>query len=232
MVVICKDKDCSSTTEHPGGYCYSCYLKNNETKNGINKQKHFTTEYKPSEGELFIEDFLKNYDIKYKTQVKLDGLRGDKASYRVADFFLPKYDIYIEFFGQWNTPENKDRYKLKKDLYFRNKIPCLYLYPENLGILPFVFDKRLQEVLNTYSLKKNLRKYRLFKLYQGDIVRLLLIGFCIMILAITDYKIHPENNNAIFMAAFSIIAYQISKFIITCRKIFIKNNYPLNKLDG
>lgn len=231
-MAVCKDKDCSSPTDHPGGYCKSCYIKNKETANGVSKKKYDSSAYKPSEGELFIEDFLNNYDIKFNRQVKLEDLKGDTKRFRVADFYIPKYNVYIEFLGQWNTSENKERYKLKKDLYFKNKIPCVYLYPENLGILPFVFDKRLQEVLGTFGLKKQLRKYRIFKIYQGDFIRILFIGFIIFILTLIDFKIHPENNKVILIGSIGLIAYQVFKFYLTCRKIFIHNNYPLNKLDA
>jgi len=140
---------CGDFTTYTGGYCTPCYVKTAKSK-----------KYIPSEGEEFIVDFLQAFGINHKTQVKINSLKWDNSKYRIADFYLPKYDVYIEFFGQWNTEENKNRYKIKREVYKKNNIPCIYVYPENLGILPFVFDKRLQEVLKKSGKIKALRKYQ------------------------------------------------------------------------
>ena len=228
-MAVCKNKDCNETTNHPGGYCISCYIKVKEAKNGINTKKSDSFEYKPSEGELFIEDFFKNYEIKYKSQIKIENLKGDTASYRVADFYLPKYKVYIEFLGQWNTSENKERYKLKKDLYFKNKIPCVYLYPENLGILPFVFDRRIQKVLSDFGYRKQLRMYRLFKFDSGEGFRMVLITISIIVLLIIREQI--VETFPLYIIGAIVIISQFYYLIKTFRKIFIKNNYSLSKLD-
>jgi hypothetical protein len=104
------------------------------------------TENKISEGEEFIEDFLNDIGIKCIPQSKISNLKGDSKGERIADFFLPKYKIYIEFFGMWNKiGEQKDiEYRAKKAVYKANNIPCVYLYPENLGILPHILDKRIE----------------------------------------------------------------------------------------
>ena len=51
----------------------------------------------PSEGELYIMDYLEDMNIKYIREVELNNLREDTASFRRADFYLPKYKVYIEF---------------------------------------------------------------------------------------------------------------------------------------
>ncbi|MDF2438990.1 MAG: hypothetical protein K0Q95_3366 [Bacteroidota bacterium] len=223
-------KDCGTFTDHIGGYCKPCYFKLRKPNN-VTKVKFKPEDYKLTEGEEFIVDFLKHYNIKSESQKKIHSLKGDTASYRVADFYLPKYDVYLEFEGQWNVPEKQERYKVKKDLYYRNGISCIYLYPENLGILPFVFDKRIQEVLTKSGKTKQLRSYQFHKLYQSDIYRLLFIVFFALILILSDYKVHPESN-LIYIIFFSgIIVYQGYKLASACYKIFFKKNYPLNLID-
>ena len=62
-----------------------------------------------SEGEQFIAEFLDYERINFKTEYKLSNLKGDEKSYRKADFYLPNYKVYIEFFGQWNQSEEANQ---------------------------------------------------------------------------------------------------------------------------
>jgi hypothetical protein len=113
----------------------------------------------PSEGELFISEYLKFKNISFETEVRLNNLKyDDNFKYRDADFFLKKYGVYIEFNGRWNnTKEDRVRYRVKKEVYRKNNLPCIYLYPENLGIIDFVFTKRLIVELQKKSMTKELR---------------------------------------------------------------------------
>lgn len=95
----------------------------------------------PSEGEEYIADFLKLYTIKYEEQKRIAKLNGDYSDYRVADFYLPNYKVYIEFLGQCSNTEDKKRYIKKMEIYKSNNLPCINLYPKNLGFLDFVFVK-------------------------------------------------------------------------------------------
>jgi hypothetical protein len=103
-----------------------------------------------SEGEEFIEMYLEDQGIKYKREVEISKLEGDYKAYRVADFYLPQYKVYMEFFGKWNTQEGRRNYLEKKEIYEKNNIPCVYIYPDNLGILEYIFRKRLKEELKKY----------------------------------------------------------------------------------
>ena len=70
--------------------------------------------------EQFIAYFLDDLKIKYNPQVKIEDLKNDTKSYRIADFYLPKYKVYLEYLGQWNnTKEDRDRYKEKMRVYLR-----------------------------------------------------------------------------------------------------------------
>jgi hypothetical protein len=84
----------------------------------------------PSEGEQFIIDFLKWNRIKFKREVKINSLKGDTKSFR-----------------------DRIRYKEKSMVYRQNRIPCIFIYPENLGIITYVFDKRMIDVLKQFDLK-------------------------------------------------------------------------------
>ena len=113
-----------------------------------------------SEGEDLIADFLEEKLITFKRNVELKNLVGDTKSYRTADFYLPDYKIYIEFLGKWNTSEqHKVSYKQKMSIYSKSKIPCIYLWPDNLGTLDWMFPRRMREVLLRYNMKSTLIEY-------------------------------------------------------------------------
>jgi hypothetical protein len=113
-----------------------------------------------SEGEKFIEEYFIEERIKYEVQKRIEGLKGDSKTYRDADFYLPRYGVYVEFFGRWNdSKEERERYRKKKDVYFKNRIPCIYLYPENLGILEYVFHYRMKKVLRQHNMNRQLNRY-------------------------------------------------------------------------
>lgn len=112
-----------------------------------------------SEGEKFIEEYFLDEDIKYESQKKI-YLKGDSKSFRVVDFYLPKFDVYVEFFGKWNeSRDERNRYRDKKNIYFKNQVPCIYLYPENLGIIEHVFPLRIRKVLSQHGKRRHLLKY-------------------------------------------------------------------------
>ena len=112
-----------------------------------------------SEGEKYIEEYFIEENIKYIPQYKL-FLKADQKAFRVVDFYLPKYGVYVEFFGKWNvSQEEKDRYREKKNVYYKNSIPCIYLYPENLGNIEYVFHYRIREVLRQHKMDKELSRY-------------------------------------------------------------------------
>lgn len=57
-----------------------------------NKQIH-----KESEGEEFLKDFFDEVGIKYRSEEVINALKGDYKQYRITDFYLPQYKIYVEF---------------------------------------------------------------------------------------------------------------------------------------
>ncbi len=113
-------------------------------------------ENKRSDGEELIEEYFDAEGIEFKPEVKIENLKGDKIPYRKADFYLPQYKTYVEFFGRWNTEHNREKYNEKKRIYAENKIPCVYLYPDNLGILSFIFKRRLKMELKKHNMKLQL----------------------------------------------------------------------------
>lgn len=181
----------------------------------------------PSEGELFILEYLKFMKIDFEREVKLTHLKyDDHCTYRIADFYLKKYKVYLEFNGRWNNnKEDRIRYRTKKEVYKKNKLPCIYIYPENLGIIEFVFPKRLIEVFKYHSLKKELLKFQ-FKRFIDDRGGLFLWLFiCILILS-TELNWEEDNGTIIFLTA--IVIYQVYRLFKGVYKFFIKNDHAFD----
>ena len=47
------------------------------------------------------------------------------------DFFLPEYNVFVEYWGMMENPEYKKKYLFKKKLYSDNLIDFISLYPKN-----------------------------------------------------------------------------------------------------
>lgn len=85
-----------------------------------------------SDGEEAVANTLRRMNIKYKREYKIEGLKSDTKKFRVADFYLPEYDIFVEYEGEWYHPREKQRYKEKQRVYTLNNIKCIYIYPNDL----------------------------------------------------------------------------------------------------
>ena len=162
-----------------------------------------------SEGEELIKEFLEEKGIKVKEQVKIPKLKNDYADYRVADFYLPQYRIYIEFLGKWNEEKHRRKYIKKKEVYTNNRIPCVYLYPDNLGILNFILFKRVTKVLKQYGLKWQLLKW-IHEIMMHKF-GLFFIGLIILIFVV------KESSTRMWLILFGIVGY-LYEFIVEYRK--------------
>ena len=113
-----------------------------------------------SEGEEIIKEFLEAEGYSFEQEKEISNLKNDTKSIRRADFYLKDYKVYVEFLGKWNNEEKRQEYREKRQVYNENNIRCIYLYPDNLGILGLIFKRRLKKEL----LKSPKLKWQLFKL--------------------------------------------------------------------
>ena len=172
-----------------------------------------------SEGEEFISDFLDFENISFESEVKVPNLVGDSKEHRRADFYLPKYKVYIEFLGLWNVDSHKERYREKKKVFKNNSIPCIYLYPENLGIIEYIFHKRLIEELKSYKLKNELRRYRINELLKERSENLFFLIIGALIFAY-NYPWFLEENQLWSLVGFVMMLYQFNKIKDTVKQLF------------
>jgi hypothetical protein len=109
---------------------------------------------KNKSGEKLIEVILDKHKIRYDRRKKMK-LKKDTKNYRIPDFYLPDYDMVIEFFGSWLTPENKKfeererkRFMEKVGAYHQSKIHTLYLYPTQLIDAEKLIVKATKQISN------------------------------------------------------------------------------------
>ena len=167
--------------------------------------------HESTEGEKIIEIFLDIQDIKFSREVKISKLKNDYADYRVADFYIPKYKVYLEFLGRWDS--DKEKYLKKMEVYEKNNIPCIYIFPNNLGILEFIFRWRLEKELKKYpELKFQLLKYKLWRFNKFFEVS------CFLFVVMIFLSIILENmlSKRLFVGSITVIVS-----IITCIFIII-----------
>ncbi len=176
---------------------------------------------KLSEGEKFISEYFKYSGIDYDCNVKLNDLKYDNKGYREPDFYLPKYKTYVEFNGKWNTSDaEKQRYREKKSVYYKNRIPCVYLFPENLGIIDFVFTNRLINEMKKHSLKRELLKFQTKRLIddRGSLFFWILLSIFVLF---GDFTWEEDRETILFLIG--VIGYQCYRLVIGVRKFYIKN---------
>ncbi len=195
---------------------------------------HDPTNYSQSEGEEYLYDFFEEVGIEFQSETEITALKGDCKQYRKADFFLPGFKIYVEFFGM-RSMAAREEYGFKREVYKLNKIPCIYIYPENLGIIKYIFDKRIQVELFRNGMFKELQRYRFFKLKNSGEFQIRVAGvlFCLFLL-ISKGALKDHNNiSEYIMLSVVLLAgiYQLFKLLKLYHRIFRKNKFTLDKID-
>ena len=186
----------------------------------------------PSEGEEYIGDFFDNIGIKYEAQRKISSLKFDTKQYRIADFYLPKFKVCVEFLGLWNSHGNEE-YKIKKQVYKQNNLPCVYLYPDNLATIDYTFDKRIQKELKRFGLIAELRAYYFYKFKKSHklkdrlAITLLAIGVILYKLITNTQKL---DEFVLIGIAILIAAYQTRLIRNIYLDIFKRNKFSLGEL--
>lgn len=135
----------------------------------------------PSREELFVADYLRDAGISFKSEVELHDLLDDPTkTHRRVDFYLKNLDVYVEYFGLYNsTKERRQEYEEKKRVYFKNRMPSIFLYPHELGIIDYAFHTKMIRLLRHKSIgnRKHLIRYKLNRLWRyGDLGNLIGAG--------------------------------------------------------
>jgi len=95
------------------------------------------------------KNLIYNHHPSIRLNKTLFGIAIPFASIKLEpDFFLPEFEVFVEYWGMINNKEYRDKsYNLKKKLYKANEIEFISLYPNNLKNLDFVFTSKLLNLI-------------------------------------------------------------------------------------
>ena len=92
-----------------------------------------------SDGERRIAEWLAANHIAYRYDTRLRIIEGFQIR---PDFYLPEYDVYIEYWGL-DTPRYKAGMYLKQDLYMHAGKRLISLYPDDKARLDVILAAKL-----------------------------------------------------------------------------------------
>ncbi len=102
-----------------------------------------------SGGEKMIADYLHAHNIKYEYEKPAN----DSSNRRISrpDFYLPDYDIYVEYWGMVNAEERHTRKEYVKGMewkmarYRESGLKVISVYPKDLDNLDSIFRTELKK---------------------------------------------------------------------------------------
>ncbi|MDO8555720.1 MAG: hypothetical protein Q7R96_00925 [Nanoarchaeota archaeon] len=136
-----------------------------ERKRKISILNANTTHYAyKSEGEKQIAKYLESKKISflYEPEITLETKNNFvpflwKKIILHPDFYLPEFDVYVEYWGMTNHEKYDEDRRKKQQVYKENYISLVELYPDNLKFLDWKFTLRLLEQLKE---RQGISRYR------------------------------------------------------------------------
>ena len=106
-----------------------------------------------SKAERIIADYLTEINVNYQYEAPAlsNGLVFRKQISH-PDFYLPDYDVYVEYWGLVNADDKRTRSRYVKNMkwkmaqYHQNGIKFISIYPDNLDNLDLIFRKKFETV--------------------------------------------------------------------------------------
>jgi hypothetical protein len=104
-------------------------------------------------GERRIADYFEKNNINYVYEQEARG-KSLFFDYKISspDFYLPDYDVYVEYWGLVKADDSGTRAKYvrnmkrKMAIYYRNNIKFISIYPDNLENLDWIFRRKFKKV--------------------------------------------------------------------------------------
>ena len=127
----------------------SRHLSSNQGKQYGTPSKTMHGEDVRSRSEQRIADYFAQNGIRYFYEwgAQTDALIF-KRTFAHPDFYLPDYNIYVEFWGLAKVSKKYRRtMRFKMREYRKNKIRYISLYPDNLDNLDWIFRTRFRELV-------------------------------------------------------------------------------------
>lgn len=104
--------------------------------------------YVRSKGEKIIDDWLYHHNIVHAYE-KSVYMKSNPNDIVLSDFYIPKGDVYIEFWGINDNPDYKERKKYKINLYNKNNYKRIDLEDTHINRI----DDIMPRVLGKYNIE-------------------------------------------------------------------------------
>ena len=114
-----------------------------------------------SRAEQRIADYFDCIGLRYEYERELESgvwIFTEKVS--SPDFYLPDFDVYVEYWGMLGVDNNYDRSKYTREMKYKMAryhdlgVKFISIYPDNLKNLDWIFRKRFKEVTGQFLPKK------------------------------------------------------------------------------
>ena len=110
-----------------------------------------------SRAEERIADYFDSIGLRYEYERELEsGIWIFTKKVSNPDFYLPDFDVYVEYWGMLGVENNYDRSKYTREMKFKMAryhqlgVKFISLYPDNLKNLDWIFRRRFQEVTGQF----------------------------------------------------------------------------------
>ena len=105
----------------------------------IGKYKTEDGHWVRSQAEARIDDWLFNHNLTHAYEYRIQ--KGNK--FKKCDFYLPTYNLYIEYWGLIGNPEYDTSRKDKLQFYNNNQLKLVELFPRDIEMLSEVLKPKL-----------------------------------------------------------------------------------------
>jgi hypothetical protein len=114
-----------------------------------------TGQHVRSKGERVIADYFTRHGIPYyyEAMATTDDWFIFKSKISRPDFYLPQYNLFVEYWGLVDSPDprTRDNYirtmRWKMAQYRKNNIRFISIYPSNLEYLDYNFKRKFSETM-------------------------------------------------------------------------------------
>lgn len=110
-----------------------------------------------SRAEQRIADYFDSIVLRYEYERELEsGLWIFTKKVSSPDFYLPDFDVYVEYWGMLGVENNYDREKYTREMKYKMAryhdlgVKFISIYPDNLKNLDWIFRKRFQAVTGQF----------------------------------------------------------------------------------
>lgn len=122
-------------------------------------------------GELIIDDYLFDNNIIHIYEEKIKWIEDELYS----DFYIPSWDVYIEYWGMEGNSKYDDRKEKKKITYSENNFNLIELFPEDIKNINDILPKKLLkfEIWRKWNINRNIPLYKEKEMFTEEYKKIL-----------------------------------------------------------